>query len=186
MHHFRRRRTPTSSQPPVPATCSSWMRSPSGPPPGGSARAGPGRSTRYQLPLASSAWPSPVTRSLPDSRYWSFAPTTRAGSTVPAPRWPALSASARCPLPPPIPLSSGSRDGLALMPLTTAEVRRAPKVLLHDHLDGGLRPQTLIDIADQQGYRGLPATEPADLARWMTATAHRGHLELYLDAFRHT
>jgi len=72
------------------------------------------------------------------------------------------------------------------MSLTTAEVRRAPKVLLHDHLDGGLRPQTLIDIADQQGYRGLPATEPADLARWMTATAHRGHLELYLDAFRHT
>jgi adenosine deaminase len=72
------------------------------------------------------------------------------------------------------------------MSLTPADIRRAPKVLLHDHLDGGLRPETLVDLADRHGYLGLPATEPGALAAWMTATSHRGHLELYLDAFRHT
>jgi adenosine deaminase len=72
------------------------------------------------------------------------------------------------------------------MPPTAADIRRAPKVLLHDHLDGGLRPQTVIDLAEQRGYRGLPVTDPAALGAWMTTTAHRGHLELYLDAFRHT
>jgi adenosine deaminase len=72
------------------------------------------------------------------------------------------------------------------MPLTIADIRRAPKVLLHDHLDGGLRPETLIDLADQLGYAGLPATDPGALAAWLAATSHRGHLELYLDAFRHT
>jgi adenosine deaminase len=72
------------------------------------------------------------------------------------------------------------------MSLTAADIRRAPKVLLHDHLDGGLRPETLVDLADQHGYRGLPATDPAALAAWMTTSAHHGHLELYLDAFRHT
>jgi adenosine deaminase len=72
------------------------------------------------------------------------------------------------------------------MPLTIADIRRAPKVLLHDHLDGGLRPETLIDLAEQLGYAGLPATDPGALAAWLAATSHRGHLELYLDAFRHT
>jgi adenosine deaminase len=72
------------------------------------------------------------------------------------------------------------------MPPTAAVIRRAPKVLLHDHLDGGLRPQTVIDLAEQHGYRGLPVTDPAALGAWMTTNAHRGHLELYLDAFRHT
>jgi adenosine deaminase len=72
------------------------------------------------------------------------------------------------------------------MSIPIADIRRAPKVLLHDHLDGGLRPETLIDLADQQGYRGLPATDPAALAAWLAARSHRGHLELYLDAFRHT
>jgi len=72
------------------------------------------------------------------------------------------------------------------MPLNAAEIRRAPKVLLHDHLDGGLRPLTVVELADQQGYRELPTADPAALAAWMTTTAHRGHLELYLDAFRHT
>jgi adenosine deaminase len=69
---------------------------------------------------------------------------------------------------------------------TLADIRRAPKVLLHDHLDGGLRPQTLIELADERGYRDLPYTDPVALAAWLASTAHRGHLELYLDAFRHT
>jgi adenosine deaminase len=70
--------------------------------------------------------------------------------------------------------------------LTEADVRRAPKVLLHDHLDGGLRPQTIVELAAGQGYRGLPARDAAGLAAWMTAAARRGRLELYLEAFRHT
>ena len=41
-------------------------------------------------------------------------------------------------------------------PLTVETVVRAPKVLLHDHLDGGLRPRTVLELADEFGYRGLP------------------------------
>jgi len=69
---------------------------------------------------------------------------------------------------------------------TTDQIRAVPKVLLHDHLDGGLRPATVIELAEETGYRDLPAAEPAELAKILTAGAHRGHLNLYLDAFRHT
>jgi adenosine deaminase len=65
-------------------------------------------------------------------------------------------------------------------------IRRAPKVLLHDHLDGGLRPRTVIELAAETGYRDLPTSDPAELTAVLTAGAHRGHLNLYLDAFRHT
>jgi adenosine deaminase len=61
-----------------------------------------------------------------------------------------------------------------------------PKVLLHDHLDGGLRPQTVIDLADDIGYSGLPSRDAAELTQALSAGAQRGHLNLYLDAFRHT
>ena len=57
-------------------------------------------------------------------------------------------------------------------------IRRAPKVLLHDHLDGGLRPSTVIDLAAQRGYRELPTTDPDELARWFTLGADRKSLEL--------
>jgi adenosine deaminase len=69
---------------------------------------------------------------------------------------------------------------------TVAQIRAMPKVLLHDHLDGGLRPQTVIELADQTGYDDLPSRDPVELAAALTAGAHRGHLNLYLDAFRHT
>jgi adenosine deaminase len=72
------------------------------------------------------------------------------------------------------------------MPLTLEEIRRAPKVLLHDHLDGGLRPQTVVELASETGYRRLPADDAAGLAEWFTAGAQRGNLELYLEAFQHT
>jgi adenosine deaminase len=65
-------------------------------------------------------------------------------------------------------------------------IRRAPKVLLHDHLDGGLRPRTVIELAAQAGYRELPTTDPDELARWFTSGADRKSLELYLEGFRHT
>jgi adenosine deaminase len=72
------------------------------------------------------------------------------------------------------------------MALAIGDIRRAPKVLLHDHLDGGLRPQTIIDLAGAHGYGGLPATDADSLAAWLTNGARRGQLELYLEAFQHT
>jgi len=65
-------------------------------------------------------------------------------------------------------------------------VQRAPKVLLHEHLDGGLRPETVLELAGRCGYRGLPEREPEPLARWFAAGADRGSLALYLEGFRHT
>lgn len=69
---------------------------------------------------------------------------------------------------------------------TVDEVRAAPKVLLHDHLDGGLRPQTVIELADETGYSGLPTRDSAMLAEWMKRGADRKDLVLYLDTFAHT
>jgi adenosine deaminase len=69
---------------------------------------------------------------------------------------------------------------------TLAEIRTAPKVLLHDHLDGGLRPQTILELACETGYTDLPADNAEELTQKLTEGAHRGHLEVYLDAFRHT
>ncbi|MGD0557192.1 MAG: adenosine deaminase [Streptosporangiaceae bacterium] len=69
---------------------------------------------------------------------------------------------------------------------TIDQIRDVPKVLLHDHLDGGPRPRTVIELADETGYRNLPSTDPEELRRQLTAGASRGHLNLYLDAFRHT
>ncbi|WP_444541899.1 adenosine deaminase [Amycolatopsis deserti] len=65
-------------------------------------------------------------------------------------------------------------------------IRRAPKVLLHDHLDGGLRPVTVIELADALGYRDLPTTDVAELSRWFRDAADSGSLESYLETFAHT
>jgi adenosine deaminase len=69
---------------------------------------------------------------------------------------------------------------------TLETIRRAPKVLLHDHLDGGLRPETVIDLAADVGYTDLPTKDPAELANWFTRAEARTSLELYLGAFQHT
>jgi len=71
-------------------------------------------------------------------------------------------------------------------PLDIEVLRRAPKVLLHDHLDGGLRPQTIIELAAEQGYGGLPSTDPRELGAWFRRGASQGSLELYLETFEHT
>ena len=65
-------------------------------------------------------------------------------------------------------------------------IAQAPKAVLHDHLDGGLRPATVLDIAAQIGYDALPATEVDDLARWFSTAAHSGSLVRYLQPFAHT
>ena len=67
-----------------------------------------------------------------------------------------------------------------------ATIVRAPKALLHDHLDGGLRPATIIDLAREYGYDALPTTDVDDLARWFRRGADRKSLELYLETFAHT
>jgi adenosine deaminase len=69
---------------------------------------------------------------------------------------------------------------------TLDEIRRAPKVLLHDHLDGGLRPGTIAELARDCGYRDLPANDADELAEWFRQTADSGSLERYLEAFKHT
>jgi adenosine deaminase len=65
-------------------------------------------------------------------------------------------------------------------------IARAPKVLLHDHLDGGLRPQTVIELAAEYGYDKLPTTDVDDLAQWFNRGAKRNDLVLYLETFAHT
>jgi adenosine deaminase len=72
------------------------------------------------------------------------------------------------------------------VPLTAESIRRAPKVLLHDHLDGGLRPQTVLELADAHGYRDLPASDPDSLGRWFRESADSGSLVRYLETFAHT
>jgi adenosine deaminase len=64
-------------------------------------------------------------------------------------------------------------------------VRDLPKVLLHDHLDGGLRPGTMVELAREVGYRRLPSRDPDDLAT-MLHQGRSGSLDSYLAAFAHT
>ncbi|KOV80352.1 adenosine deaminase [Nocardia sp. NRRL S-836] len=71
-------------------------------------------------------------------------------------------------------------------PLTLETIRSAPKVLLHDHLDGGLRPQTVIELADATGYQGLPTTDAGVLGGWFRDNANSGSLVRYLEGFAHT
>ena len=72
------------------------------------------------------------------------------------------------------------------MPLTDSTIRTLAKVLLHDHLDGGLRPQTIVELARDQNYTGLPTSDAGELADWFHRGAQRGSLPLYLEGFAHT
>jgi adenosine deaminase len=65
-------------------------------------------------------------------------------------------------------------------------IRRMPKVLLHDHLDGGLRPKTVLELARAAGYGELPEKDPARLGEWFFQGAAKGNLPQYLEGFRHT
>ncbi|WP_150251858.1 adenosine deaminase [Nocardiopsis deserti] len=71
-------------------------------------------------------------------------------------------------------------------PLTVDQIRRAPKVLLHDHLDGGLRPATVVELARETGYTGLPTYDAQELGRWFREASDSGSLERYLETFAHT
>ncbi|MEJ9078954.1 adenosine deaminase [Gordonia malaquae] len=70
--------------------------------------------------------------------------------------------------------------------ITEEQCRTAPKVLLHDHLDGGLRPATVLELAHETGYGALPADDADALATWFATAANSGSLETYLETFAHT
>src|SRR5919199_4846514 len=69
--------------------------------------------------------------------------------------------------------------------ITRNDIVKAPKALLHDHLDGGLRPATIVELADAVGHP-LPGTDPARLGEWFVAAADSVSLERYLETFAHT
>lgn len=69
---------------------------------------------------------------------------------------------------------------------TIDHIRRLPKALLHDHLDGGLRPQTIIELAEKIGYTKLPTHDSAKLADWFQESCDSGSLVRYLETFGHT
>ncbi|NDZ96518.1 adenosine deaminase [Streptomyces sp. SID6673] len=71
-------------------------------------------------------------------------------------------------------------------PLDLPNISLAPKVVLHDHLDGGLRPATVLELAREVGYPDLPADDAESLARWFRDAADSGSLERYLETFAHT
>ena len=66
------------------------------------------------------------------------------------------------------------------------DFKKLPKVLLHEHLDGGVRPATVIELAKDLAYSGLPTSDPGDLAAWFHRGAQRGNLVEYLEGFTHT
>jgi adenosine deaminase len=68
---------------------------------------------------------------------------------------------------------------------TYEEIRAAPKALLHDHLDGGVRPATVVGLANEVGHE-LPAGDADGLGRWFADAAGSGSLERYLETFVHT
>jgi adenosine deaminase len=65
-------------------------------------------------------------------------------------------------------------------------LKELPKVLLHDHLDGGLRPETIIEIAEETGYQGLPTHKTSELVLWFKEACDSGSLLRYLETFNHT
>lgn len=65
-------------------------------------------------------------------------------------------------------------------------IKQAPKALLHDHLDGGLRPASVVELAEEYHYGALPTHDTAELASWFNRGAKRNDLVLYLETFAHT
>jgi adenosine deaminase len=74
----------------------------------------------------------------------------------------------------------------AAMKFDRSFIKSLPKVLLHEHLDGVLRPQTVIELAREVGYAGLPTDNPEELAAWFHQGANKGSLPEYLEGFAHT
>src|SRR5215467_8385489 len=74
----------------------------------------------------------------------------------------------------------------AVMKVPRTLLESLPKILLHEHLDGVLRPQTIVELARESGYAGLPTDNPEQLAKWFHQGANQGSLPEYLLGFAHT
>src|SRR5436189_1035251 len=72
------------------------------------------------------------------------------------------------------------------MKVDRVALKSLPKVLLHEHLDGVLRPKTIIELARSARYDQLPTEDPVELARWFHQGANQGSLPKYLEGFTHT
>ena len=66
--------------------------------------------------------------------------------------------------------------------LTHEIIKKVPKVELHEHLDGGLRPETIIELARERNI-ALPSTDPDTLKKWFTKGCQQKSLKLYLETF---
>jgi adenosine deaminase len=79
---------------------------------------------------------------------------------------------------------NASPTGSALV--KALDFRKLPKVLIHEHLDGGVRPSTVIELAKELNYTALPTSDARELADWFHRGAQRGNLPEYLEGFAHT
>jgi len=70
--------------------------------------------------------------------------------------------------------------------LTSEMIHAAPKVVIHEHLDGGLRPSTVLELAREINYKGLPTSDPDELREWFIADAPGSDLVRYIAGFAHT
>lgn len=82
-------------------------------------------------------------------------------------------------------MSTEALRGTVVRMTTSLPIAALPKVLLHDHLDGGLRPETIIELAAEVGHP-LPTTDVEELRTWFIAAADSGSLVRYLETFAHT
>ena len=64
-------------------------------------------------------------------------------------------------------------------------IKTVPKAVLHDHLDGGLRVDTLIELANEQNYQNLPSTNHDELKKWIQPKPNKS-LAINLEAWEHT
>lgn len=72
------------------------------------------------------------------------------------------------------------------MSIDKGVLKSLPKVLLHEHLDGVLRPSTVVDLAKSIRYTLLPSEDPTALGEWFHRGANQGSLPEYLKGFAHT
>ena len=68
---------------------------------------------------------------------------------------------------------------------TSLDIQSLPKISLHDHLDGGLRPQTIVELSESIGHK-LPRNNASELAIWFSEQCNSGSLVKYLETFEHT
>jgi adenosine deaminase len=86
----------------------------------------------------------------------------------------------------PVAAIAANKEPEAFMKLGRGVLKSLPKVLLHEHLDGVLRPKTVIELAKIAKYAQLPTEDPEELARWFHQGANQGSLPKYLEGFAHT